>query len=300
MKLAYVMVALAATTGCSDGGDDDATDLGPVPGLNQTSDTTLRHGAKQPCGYDVSQDNTWPGSPPAHYAWYGAYTYDRGGNLLSQIDYTDPKSYAYYTYDQLGNNTKLVIGYDTPDDAPTTFLYAYDAFGRLIRSSWDVASDGVEDEVGTYTYDDGSSQPATRSVRYLTDQVNGKPYDKTYYYDGLDRLIGYKIDNGPDGTADLTAEVVYDDRARTRLLTEKDATGSVTQTVLDEFRKSRYLTRELTTDYTVDEVPWYTQYVWEYDGQRSTRDISTEWMGSMTSEPIFNSVTTYQYSHCKK
>ncbi|MBP3567558.1 MAG: InlB B-repeat-containing protein, partial [Lachnospiraceae bacterium] len=148
-----------------------------------------------------------------------SYTYDAGGNLLSETDWlgnTIRKEYdawnrltaeydalgnliGAYTYDKIGNQTSVT------DAMGNTTRYEYDEAGKLKILT---EATGAESR---YTYDAGGN------ITSITDALG---YSHQYSYDGRNRLVSATIPTGD------TVEYTYDNNDN--LLVQKDGNGNRT------------------------------------------------------------------------
>lgn len=291
MKSAYLWLAVAIT-GCAT--EDEPEDAGPVPGVDvvQAVGGELHRGHEaQPCGSETTQVS---GDDSLHYTT--RWRYDGAGRLIREDITGDLEVHSTTQYDAVGHPIRMTIGYAGSPRIVT--VLAYDAFGRRIRVTTDRDDDGVDDQVTTYTYADGALQPATRSRRYRAG-VSGVAYDVTFHYDALGRLDSYTTDDGPDGTIDRTLTIVYDDRARTRVETERDAAGTVTLIDATELNRSNAVVHELVSDFSTPGDPLFFDTRTKYDGGRIDKITVTDTEGSTSAPPYFTSVEKYRYSGCR-
>jgi hypothetical protein len=202
MQLIRVTMFVLAATGCA----NDATER-PLPGVRVADElgaTSIEDHDPHECSYEQAEHDP-RGMVPDFYQKV-TRTYDANG-LVAMRQAVDRRGAVVWTetneYSALGKimhrDVQLTSG------KTIQIRLAYDSFGRKVRYSSDLDSDGVEEVVVTYGYADDSL------VRTLHRVDRGQATDQTNSYDDLGRMIAIDMTGAFPGTLTIS----YDDAART-------------------------------------------------------------------------------------
>lgn len=298
----YAKMILLLAIGCGGGDGEELPPGGPVPTVTPFGVPGEERNAARPCSYDQVFDiPTSTYGDGQHDVLHGRLSYDSAGNQKRE--------------EQFGPDGKLVQRRDSEHDAAGRLVsytttspgwpdiverFTYDASGRLIQLATDVDGDDVDDYVTTFGYTTGNL-PATRSRRVSRPSPPYSiGYDRTHQYDATGRLIGYTQDDGPDGTIDGIAEIVYDDEAHTRARHEHDPAGAPRLELVETFDDfNREIAWEQTTWDPSNGQRDFNDYQTTWNGNRLTRVVETNAAPDDPEWPGTTRTTDYHYGRCK-